>query len=320
MGLLAWFRVYATTLMCRRESSFLVQVSLAASTFWLTVLLLVVLPQTRSLPTFGDASRVATATLPVLRISIGAIILILIPPAMGFVVTSFSMFRESRGYLPRSLTEGVEATSMLVDELRASESQFTDSLVVALRGLGATFRWLGLGLLVAPWTAVKAARWLAHAPREESFFIAGHPSSLELVADTLADAMRAAGHPPRYVLLSAAPSGAPSAPMRLAASSLGRVMGAFALLGAERARVLVTGSDVTGLGDMQAIRRVFLLAAPRLGPHLVSCEHPKAADLERALNRGQTASWPSIDALLSEEGVTLEEASVLADKATPAPC
>ena len=139
--------------------------------------------------------------------------------------------------------------------------------------------------------------------------------TLDALADALADGMRATGTPPLYIVASERSQDAPSTVMRVAVALLGRALGPIVLISAERLRILVTGGDITALGGMQAVRLLYLQASPRIGPHIIASEHPLARKLEASLNDGQMTSWNELNDLLSQEGVTLREVALLADKA-----
>ncbi len=313
MGFLDWVRLYTSALIHRRDSSRLMQISLAVSTLWLTLLLIPYIPNAATLPRIGPFYRFATLPIPVIGTTVGTIILLLAPPLMGIVVVSLSLFQEQHGYMPRSPTESGEAFSAFREFL--DDASAIDVGLVVFRGMTAMFHWLGVSILLIFSTVVGALRSVMGAEAEDVFYIPARPMTLDGLADALSDGMRATGTPPLYIVASERSQEAPSTVMRLAVALLGRALGPIVLISAERLRILVTGSDITVLGGMQAVRLLYLQASPRIGPHIVASEHPLARELEASLNGGQMTSWKELNDLLSQEGVTLREVALLADKA-----
>jgi len=289
------------------------QISLAVSTLWLTLLLIPYIPNAATLPRIGPFYRFATLPIPVIGTTVGTIILLLAPPLMGIVVVSLSLFQEQHGYMPRSPTESGEAFSAFREFL--DDASAIDVGLVVFRGMTAMFHWLGVSILLIFSTVVGALRSVMGAEAEDVFYIPARPMTLDGLADALSDGMRATGTPPLYIVASERSQEAPSTVMRLAVALLGRALGPIVLISAERLRILVTGSDITVLGGMQAVRLLYLQASPRIGPHIVASEHPLARELEASLNGGQMTSWKELNDLLSQEGVTLREVALLADKA-----
>ncbi|MDP7078628.1 MAG: hypothetical protein QF415_01970 [Candidatus Undinarchaeales archaeon] len=313
MGFLDWVRLYTSALMYRRDSSRLMQMSLAVSTLWLTLLLLPYIPNAATLPRIGPLYRFATLPIPVIGTTVGTVILLLVPPLMGIVVVSLSLFQEQHGYMPRTPTESAEAFGTFRGFL--DDASAIDVGLVVFRGLAAMFHWLGVSILLIFSTVVGALRSVMGAEVEDVFYIPARPMTLDGLTDALADGMRATGTPPLFIVASERSKEAPSTVMRVVVAFLGRALGPIVLISAERLRILVTGGDITALGGMQAVRQLYLQASPRIGPHIIASEHPLARKLEASLNDGQMTSWNELNDLLSQEGVTLREVALLADKA-----
>jgi hypothetical protein len=292
----------------QRSSDLLTKLSMTISWFWLALLVAPYVPFFDRLPGMQGAGRMATGR--AFGLSVRLVLLVLVPLVLGLLHTAADSFQRRRGHFPRRYGELREAVDLLI----LGTGTLRDGVGVLLLSLGrgalSMFRWLlNLLLAKASWLLDVLAEW-SSGERLDSFLVRGRPQDAERLAAFLRAGLEESGQRVLICRTTAAGRGASGALLQ----ALDKALGVQAFVATPQVSVIVGSEGVAGTGELVWLGRFYLRVRRQLPLHLVQCSHPDAVGPEERLNAGQAMVPGTMEGLVADENVTMEDVQVLASK------